>query len=146
MKTCPEAIIPHFRMSTSNESILLHQGAFSFSFEGGQLELKGEVKLQWSPSVSIVFHGTLVSQDTEMNEQSLFWELFKISDGDVHVDGLRIGRGILLSARQYPFSIYGIMNGDVSIGDVGVPVEEIHFSVVNLREFHGLCIKRGESY
>ena len=143
IEKCPDAIVPFTKMSHPNEEIKIFEGRYSFNTGSLNLIINGEIKLQWFPSPSVGFAGIVDIASSEFGK--VMFELSQHSKGTLIIDSIRIGEGFILSANSDDvLSLRGTASGPITTGDKTVEINKVQFSIVNMREFDGVCVSRGK--
>ena len=140
-KNIPEIIEDSIKMTEANSSIKIYEGEYILRDDQNEIKVTGNIYFDWFPNSGAHFYGKPLVD---------FKDLFKITDGinsfSIIIDGLEFGQGFITNTNFVSSSndsfIKGTLSQQALIGDKSVPVTKIHFSIPNLREFHGLPVKK----
>ena len=130
----PIIISPTEKLSEPNQTIPIYTG---------EIELRGEkeiytadvvVEFKWFPIPRVVLTGTVRSKE----------ESFEIEDHKLtaYIDNILFGDCYVVNtyykiSENWTLIIEGFLSGDVSYGDTSVRVDDIEFSIPNLRFIQG---------
>lgn len=141
LKKLPEIIESPIRMSAPNSSIKIFEGDFIIQHKEIEVTVTGSVYFEFLPQLRASFSGkpkivpnSFLSQIVQFDPFEIFVESFKIGTG--YITDTNIG-----TSHQEPF-IEGICDGSVFMGDSTIPVENVIFSIPNLRNFLGNPVKK----
>jgi hypothetical protein len=129
-------------MQIPNESILIQEGTFKFSYQGSDILIDGQIKLCWTPQILIWITGR-VSGGYEYSKylRDLSGEF------EVFFDDLPIGRSRIVyeqiseeyTEHTYHHAIKAIMH-KACLGDKSIMVDEILFEIPNFFDFNGEAV------
>lgn len=139
-KDFPDAISDSIVMTEANTILVIYEGEYSIKNETGEIKLNGKITYEWFANSGVYFYGNPITDNGE---------LFKASNQNgtfsVIVDGLEFGQGFITKfgfGNLTETKIKGTISQHAILGDKSVSVEKVKFSIPNLREFHGLPVKR----
>lgn len=131
-------IWPTVNLSEPNESIPVYTGEVELRGENETYIVDAIVEFKWYPRPRPIIRGTieLSSPTMEINEHKL----------PAFVNGLPFGECYILDTHfssMHPMKmiIGGFLHGDVADGDITISVEQIEFSIPNLRYIRGANVK-----
>lgn len=132
----PETVEYSTMMNYANEPLTIFEGDFLLKNGIEEIIFSGIISFNWVASTGAQFQG-------EIKEDS---PGFRYSARDNYltiINGLEFGEGIVTNTNiGNKLSIKGILSGETVFGDRSVLVEKIVFSIPNLRDFHGMPIKK----
>ena len=137
-KDFPDALSDSIEMTEPNSVLVIYEGEYSIKTETEEIKLNGKITYEWFANSGVYFYGNPITDNVE---------LFKASNQNdtytILVDGLEFGQGFITKFRFGNLTkIKGAISQHAILGDKSVSVEKIKFSIPNLREFHGLPVKR----
>jgi hypothetical protein len=129
----PTSVTNYIEMSEANKPLLIYEGIFTIKDENKELKIDGNITFDWVPDSGVHFVGNPV--DNKSN-------LFDIFDSKVYlkifIDNLEFGEGFITHIGSH---IKGVISSYAVYGDKSISVDQVLFSVPNLREFMGNGIK-----
>ncbi len=140
-KDYPEIIDSPVEMNEPNSSIKIFEGEYLIKDKINEIKVNGQISYEWYPNSGAHFSGIPLIETSK---------LFKITNGfnsfRIIIDGLEFGQGFITNTNFGSFNndayIKGILAQQAILGDKSIAIEKLRFSVPNLREFHGLSVKR----
>lgn len=135
IKSLPECIEASEVMALPNQDIPIYQGEFQILQESTSIVAIGSITFSWYPEAGTKFETTeILAGDNHilMLDISLPCQIF--------IDGLLFGKAYIQNIRNTSF-IKGVCNQAV-LGDIGIKVSSIRFSVPNLLLSDGERLKK----
>ncbi|MFZ1291307.1 MAG: hypothetical protein WAR79_14515 [Melioribacteraceae bacterium] len=139
-KDFTDAVSDSILMTEANSLIVIYEGEYSIKNETGEIKLNGKITYEWFANSGVYFYGNPLTDNVELFKQSIHKETFSVI-----VDRLEFGQGFITRLGFGDLTkakIKGAISSYAILGDKSVSVEKIKFSIANLREFHGLPVKR----
>jgi hypothetical protein len=140
LKEVPEINPFSVNMSDTNEQIEIYEGEFILKNDSIEIKIVGNVAFDWFPNSGANFNGIAI-----VNPDELIKILYELNSFRLLIDGFEVGQGFItktnFSSSQKDIFIKGTLAQQVVLGDRSISVNKIHFSIPNLREFHGLPVK-----
>ena len=140
-KDYPEIIESPIKMSEANSQIIIFEGEFILMNEKNTIKILGIIYFNWLPSSGAYFKG--ISLEKGLNTSKT---LDGINTYKIIANNLEFGDGFITNQNFDSFNgktkIKGVFSQQVVSGDKSISVDKILFSIPNLREFHGLSIKK----
>jgi len=139
-KNIPDAISDSILMTEANTILVIHEGEYFIKNETGEIKLNGKITYEWFANSGVYFYGNPITDDGELFKASKHNGTFLVI-----VDGLEFGQGFMTKfgfGNLTEIRIKGAISQQAILGDKSVSVEKVKFSIPNLREFHGLPVKR----
>jgi hypothetical protein len=135
-KDAPESIKPTIVMENANEDISIYEGDFIVKQDGREISVNGVIKFCWFPNSRTVFSGKVTSEN--------YININQIKDVTIVVDGLDFAVGQVnnrfINQSQNIYTLRGSCHSATS-GDKSLSVNEINFSIPNLRGLYGTLVK-----
>lgn len=135
-KDAPESIKPTIVLEKANESIGIYQGDFIVKQGEKSLNVAGELNFGWFPTQTTIFSGKVTDKE--------FLNIDHNKEVSVIINGLVLGTGYVHNRNiNYTEGIYTLKGRcySATFGDKSLAVNEIAFSIPNLRELFGSLIK-----
>jgi len=140
-KDYPEIIESPIEMSKANSQIIIYEGEFILKDDENRIKISGKIFFDWLPSSGAYFSGIPLDKGLDT---------FKILNGrntyKIIADDLEFGEGFITNTNIESFSgeskIKGVLSQQAVAGDKSIAVDKIIFAIPNLREFHGLSVKK----
>ncbi len=139
-KDIPDAISDSIVMAGANTALIIYEGEYSIKNETGVIKLNGKITYEWFANSGVYFYGNPITDNVELFKASSHNGSFSII-----IDGLEFGQGFITKfefGNLTEVKIKGRISQQAILGDNSIPVEKIKFSIPNLREFHGIPVKR----
>ena len=139
-KDIPDAISSSIVMAEANTVLIIYEGEYSIKNENGVIKINGKITYEWFANSGVYFYGNPITDNLELFKENSLNGSFSII-----IDGLEFGQGFI---KKYSFEkitetkIKGKISQYAVLGDNSISVEKIKFSIPNLREFHGMPVKR----
>lgn len=124
----------YLAMKTPNELIEIFTGVFSIRIAENTYNCDGRLYYKWFPYCRIAFEGNI------QENANLFFLAVSANNVELYINDFFIGKGTVLTTQSSSSYITG-SSDKISIGDSSVPVNEVYFPIVNLREYHGTSIR-----
>lgn len=139
-KNLPEINSVSVDMTEANSPIKIFEGEYILKNEQNEIKLIGSIFFDWFPNSGAHFYGKPLVDTID---------LFKIANGvnpySIIIDGLEFGKGFITNTHfgslDNDSTIKGTLSKQAVLGDRTIAVSKVHFSIPNLREFHGLPVK-----
>lgn len=140
-KDYPEIIDSPVEMTEANSPIKIFEGEYIIKNKVNEIKVTGHIYYEWFPNAGAHFSGKPLIETSD---------LFKITNGfnsfKIIIDGLEFGQGFITNTNfgssNNDAYIKGTLSQQAVLGDKSVAVDKLRFSVPNLREFHGLPVKK----
>ncbi|MFD2966285.1 HEPN domain-containing protein [Sphingobacterium bambusae] len=133
----PNIIESAIKMSDPNCPITIYEGTFLLKNNVQELLVSGGIYFGWGGTSGAYFTATLVmdaKSPPSFDTNAIF---------SIIVDELLFGEGFITTAKMGEhYRLKGIMSAESVFGDRSVAVEKIIFAVPNLRNFHGMPVKK----
>lgn len=142
-KDFPNAISDSILMTEANSILIIYEGVYSIKNGTKEIKLKGKITYEWFANSGVYFYGNPISDNGELFKASNYNDTYSVL-----VNGLEFGQGFITKFEFENLTetkIKGIVAQSAILGDKSVSVDKINFSIPNLREFHGLPVKRNIS-
>lgn len=140
-KNLPEIIESSIGMAEANASIKIYEGEYLLETDTEKINVNGMITFDWAVDSVSHFSEKAVLKPNQYTAFSISHDIYKIV-----VDGLEFGNGfITYSNLENNFEasfIRGTMSEQAVFGDKSIAVEKIIFSIPNLRNLHGLPVKK----
>lgn len=139
-KNFPDAIPDSIKMAEANSVLIIYEGEYSIKNETEEIKLIGKITFEWFANSGVYFYGNPITDNGELIHASKQNDMYSVI-----VDGLEFGKGFITKfgfGNLTETKIKGTISQHAILGDKSVSVEKIRFSIPNLREFHGLPVKR----
>lgn len=137
----PLAISNAIDITEANSILTIYEGLYYLKSDSEEIEIRGKITFEWFANSGVYFYG---------NPTNYSFDLLKVfsypSSFDILIEGLILGKGFITShtsGSNSEIHIKGIVNSEVTWGDKSIAVEKLRFSIPNLRDFHGMPIKKG---
>lgn len=124
----------YLSMNEINETIDIFNGLYTLNLSVGDFNCQGRIYYKWFPYPRIAFEGTITE-----NSRIFFWAS-NSSEVGISIEGQCIGHGIVLEAEEGSGRIYGTSDL-VTMNDSSIPVNEVSFPIINLRNHNGSSIR-----
>jgi len=132
----PESIKPTIILENANQSIEIYKGDFIIKQVNNILNVKGEIRFSWFPYSCVVFTGSVTNQE--------FLNIDQLKEVTIIINGLTFGIGYVnkrvVNNSEKIYNLRGRCQS-ATFGDKSLQVNEINFSIPNLRELFGSLIK-----
>lgn len=137
IKDIPDIIESSISMYEANISHKIYEGEYLLKSETEEIKVNGSINFDWVANYGSHFSGKA--------------ELDPISDNStfkIIIDDLEFGNGFITNSidsfgsDSEGVSIKGTLSQKAIFGDKSIAVEKIIFSIPNLRDFHGLPVKK----
>lgn len=139
-KNIPDAISDSIKMTEANSVLIIYEGEYSIKNETEEIKLNGKINFEWFANSGVYFYGNPITDNGELIHTSKYNDTYSVI-----IDGLEFGKGFITKfgfGNLTETKIKGTISQLAILGDKSVSVEKIKFSIPNLREFHGLLVKR----
>jgi hypothetical protein len=140
LKEYPETLEPTVKMAEPNQIIEIFAGEYIIEFKDKSVKLNGVIKFEWFPNIGTYFYGSPIS------DSKLLKDICNNTVVKVVVNDLEVGEGLILTMNTGTidgcYSLKGTVSNRSILGDRSIPVEQVKFSIPNLREFHGSITKK----
>ncbi|MET6996853.1 hypothetical protein [Chitinophaga defluvii] len=124
----------YLTMREPNELVEIHTGVFHIKLSNSTYKCDGRIYYKWFPYCRIAFEGNI------LESANLFFLAVDANDIELHIGDICIGKGTILATRSNSSYISGTSD-KITMGDSSIPVNDIYFPVINLREYHGTSIR-----
>jgi hypothetical protein len=135
-KDAPESIKPTIVLETANKIIEIYKGDFTVKQGENSLSVSGEIKFIWFPNRATIFSGRVTNQEVPNIDQ--------LKQVIIIVNGLELGVGHIynrdINKAEKIYYLKGRCYSAI-LGDKSLTVNEITFSIPNLRKLLGSLIK-----
>ncbi|MCI1187616.1 hypothetical protein MON38_09305 [Hymenobacter sp. DH14] len=130
-------------MSEPNQSLLIHKGEFILVYGDDQIVMNGEINYNWFPIANARFSGIASFENNDRNEEVIKLKLFqKGIKFNLMIDNLLFSQCRFTSISIGSQTVLEGISESISVrGDRSIIVNEVLFSVANMRDFHGSPIK-----
>lgn len=131
----PEAIRSLYATNEPNKNIILYKGDYLIRVNQNEIVITGMIYYSWFPKLGVKFDGIIKQGKSDINvfQPDPLLELF--------INNKHLGFGYIL--QKSGANLSGELNRDVFSGDKSILVSEIHFELLNVRDFNGDSVKRG---
>lgn len=139
-KDFPDAISDSIKMTEANSVLIVYEGEYSIKSETEEIKLKGKITYEWFANSGVYFYGNPIAENGELIKASKHNDMYSVK-----INGLEFGQGFITNfgfGNLTETKIKGTISQHAILGDKSISVEKIKFSIPNLREFHGLPVKR----
>lgn len=144
-KDYPEILDPKLIMNQPNEEVVFHDGSFSLKWKSNQIELIGKIVFKWLPDIEIKFYGNFPENLFDTSIITPF-ETNLLIEVEAKTEQF-CAKGILqnINTSDNKYHIIGYIRPPVTFGDLNEKVQSVYFEVPNLRDFHGLPVRKDNS-
>lgn len=123
-------------MDRPNSTVSIHTGKYIIKDDINELVVNGTIDYKWFPTLGVRFEGKVQSDIGS----KIILELFESQNQNLYVDDLHFGQCHILNTHidkeDFPV-IKGVLKSKAIFGDKSVNVENVTFSIPNLRRFFG---------
>lgn len=138
-KDYPEIIESEIKMTDSNQSLTIYEGEYCLKKDSIEIKVEGRVQFDWLPNSGSYFSGIVLDNISSEIDHG---------DYEVMIHDLKFGVGFLTMIKENfgeSTEIKGRISKEAIYGDESIAVDKVVFSVVNLRDFFGLPVKKTTS-
>lgn len=139
LKDIPEIIDSPIEMTEANSSIVIYEGQYVIKNDKHEVIIEGIIQFDWLPDSRAIFSGTSKHYSDEAEIFKIFTEY---NNFDILLAGLCFGKGFLTNITIGGNFVKGTISQKAIKGDKSIAVQKLRFSIPNLRDFHGLPVKR----
>jgi hypothetical protein len=132
----PEINLNSVEMLEANSTIKIFEGNYILKHDKNEIMLSGSIYFYWLPISGTHFYGTTSSGTNDLIK--IFAENNSCS---IIIDSSEFGQGFITKISITGSQVKGRLSQKAVLGDRNIPVNKIHFSIPNLREFHGFPVK-----
>jgi len=140
-KDIPEIIESCIEMTEANSPIKIYEGEYLLKDDTEEIKVNGIITFDWVANSGSHFSGQATLERSQYKAFSDSHSLYKII-----INGLEFGKGFITKnsfGTNFEGSfIKGKLSQQAVFGDKSIAVEKIIFSIPNLRELHGLPVKK----
>lgn len=139
-KDFPDAISDSVKMIEANSVLIIYEGEYSIKSGTDEIKINGKITYEWFANSGAYFYGNPIADNEELIDASKHHNTYSVI-----VEGLEFGQGFITYfefGHLTETKIKGTISQHAILGDKSISVEKIRFSLPNLREFHGLPVKR----
>ena len=130
----PTRVSNDIEMSEANKPLQVYSGTFLLKDDFEEVEIDGEITFDWVPNSGVHFCGNTLNSSRSI--LSIFNAKVYLK---IIVNGLEFGEGFVTHIGS---NIKGVISNFATLGDKSISVDKLSFSIPNLRNFHGLNIKK----
>lgn len=137
-KDYDEIINSSVEMIEPNLPVKIYEGNYIIKNDETEISIVGQIQYDWFPHSGANFSGEILDKSADM-----YKSVYKLNTFKIIIDGLEFGEGFI-TKTNYTDKIFvkGTLSQQVIIGDKSIAVNKLKFSVPNMREFHGLVVKK----
>lgn len=140
-KDIPDIIESSISMSEANSSIKIYEGEFLLKNDTEEIIVNGKINFDWVANSGSYFSGKVILEPSIYKSISNSRSIYQII-----INGLEFGNGFITNtsfeSNVEGAHIKGTLSQQAVFGDKSIAVEKIFFSIPNLRDFHGLPVKK----
>lgn len=126
-------------MSNPNEDILIHKGEFILKKDLKTIVINGEIAFKWFPSEGVRFQGLTTEEFYIINNWGSLGYL------DLYIEELFFGKCFITTSfsqmNENQVLIGGVLTNKPLLGDSSISVEQVKFSIPNMKLFFGECLR-----
>lgn len=133
LKNTPIMNVPPVCMDDPNEPIKIHSGDFSLAGQDQVYNLNGHIEFRWFPVMGVKFHGEFLGDAKP--------KVNLLEEYEIVVKNEVFGKVRILDLHDRDKFTCGGEGKSLIWGNNAVPVNEITFTIPNMREFLGDSVK-----
>jgi len=140
-KDIPEIIESSIEMAEANSCIKIYEGEYLLKDDTEEIKVNGIITFDWVANSGSHFLGQAALERSQYKAFSNSHSVYKII-----INGLEFGDGFItknsFGSNLEGSFIKGTLTQQAVFGDKSIAVEKIIFSIPNLRDLHGLPVKK----